>query len=55
MTDEDCKKKKFILINAMIAVANAFRARKHSHYTHRKECRYYWCEKCQAWHLTSKK
>jgi len=44
-----CRKKCFDKIGAMLAVAEA----KHSPDTRRLEERYYWCEQCRAYHLTS--
>lgn len=53
-----CKKKKFTKLNAMIIIAlyEGKRKNKYRNYKNlkRKEVRYYYCNECKAWHLTSK-
>jgi len=50
-----CNKRKFSKLSAMICVANSeFTNKKYKGHTKRKECRFYYCEKCKSYHLTSK-
>ena len=49
-----CKKKKFrTILDALIALSEAVNDRKKGNYQ-REEKRYYYCETCNVYHLTSK-
>lgn len=50
-----CNKRKFSKFEAMLYLAQAnmsYKRRKGK--SKRKECRYYYCSQCNAYHLTSK-
>lgn len=48
-----CRKRKYDKIGAMFALA---KTKHNANYNHnRKETRIYFCEKCNAYHLTSQK
>ena len=46
---QECKKRKFDKIAAMLVIANAQRSR----LSKRQERRIYWCDDCNAYHVTS--
>jgi len=48
-----CKKRKLDKIKALLIVANSQKRSQKSH--NRKEIRYYYCEDCKSFHVTSKK
>ena len=49
-----CNKKRFTKFEAMLYLANSdLRYKKTKGRTKRKECRYYYCNVCKAYHLTS--
>lgn len=49
-----CNKKKFTKFEAMLYLANSdLRYKQSKGKTRRKECRYYYCKQCNAYHLTS--
>ena len=49
-----CNKKKFSKFEAMLYLVNSdFKNKKRKGRTKRKECRYYYCKQCNAYHLTS--
>ena len=49
-----CNKKKFTKVEAMMRIANAeVEYKKRKGRSKRRECRYYWCNECKAFHLTS--
>jgi len=48
-----CKKLKLDKIKAMLIIANA--QKKSRKNFNRKELRYYWCDTCNSYHVTSKK
>ena len=48
-----CSKKKFDKIKAMLILANSNKQTQMNF--NRKEVRYYYCEDCNAYHLTSKR
>ena len=49
-----CDKEKFTKLEAMIYLANSDLIDKiRKGRTKRKECRYYYCDECKAYHLTS--
>lgn len=47
-----CNKKKFTKFEAMLYLVNSDYRQKRGR-TKRKECRYYYCKECDAYHLTS--
>ena len=50
-----CTKRKFSKFEAMLFLAQASMNRKRRKgKSRRKECRYYYCKQCNAYHLTSK-
>jgi hypothetical protein len=53
MNRQNCKKKKLDRIKAMMIIANANKQTQFNF--NRKEIRYYWCEECQSYHVTSQK
>lgn len=49
-----CNKKKFTKFEAMLYLVNSdYRNKRNKGRTKRKECRYYYCKHCNAYHLTS--
>lgn len=48
-----CKKKKLDKIGAMLVISNAQKPTQKNF--KRRELRFYWCEKCQAYHTTKQK
>ena len=48
-----CKKKKLDKIEAMLVISNAQKQTQKNF--KRRELRFYWCEKCQAYHTTKQK
>ena len=49
-----CNKKKMTKFEAMLYLANSdLRYKQHKGRTKRRDCRYYYCKKCNAYHLTS--
>lgn len=49
----ECNKKRLTKINAMLIIANSQKRAQKNH--NRNEIRYYWCDTCNAYHVTSKK
>ena len=50
-----CTKRKFSKFEAMLVLVQAeMRYKKKNGKSKRKECRYYYCKQCNAYHLTSK-
>lgn len=51
----NCRKRSMTLLDAMLTVANARGARacKRHGWQKRNERRYYFCEECEAFHVTS--
>lgn len=50
-----CNKKKFTKFEAMLYLAQAsMNYKKRKGRSKRRECRYYYCKQCNAYHLTSK-
>lgn len=50
-----CIKKKFTKLEAMMYVARSeMKNKKRKGKSKRKECRYYYCNECNAYHMTSK-
>jgi len=49
-----CKKVKFESKKDAITALNHIQ-KFGKRFKYRKECRYYYCSKCEAWHITSKK
>ena len=49
-----CTKKKFTKLEAMMYIAQAeMQYKKRKGRSKRRECRYYYCEECNTYHLTS--
>lgn len=49
-----CNKRKFSKFEAMLYLVNSeFKDKQKKGRTKRKECRYYYCRQCNAYHLTS--
>lgn len=53
--DNKCKKRKFTKLDCMIILSNINYRLKKNKYTKRKEIRYYKCELCGYYHLTSQR
>lgn len=51
---QECKKKKYTKAGAMTWLAKAYYKRHILGDKKRKECRYYYCDSCKAFHVTSK-
>ena len=50
-----CNKRKFSKFEAMLYLAQASMSyKKRKGRSRRRECRYYYCKECNAYHLTSK-
>jgi hypothetical protein len=50
-----CKKRKLTKFEAMLCIANSEMINKFKKgHTKRRECRYYYCKECNAYHVTSK-
>ena len=50
-----CNKKKFTKLEAMMYIAQAeMQNKKRKGKSKRRECRYYYCKECNAYHMTSK-
>ena len=50
-----CTKRRFNKLEAMIFVAQAeMQYKKRKGRSKRRECRYYYCKECNAYHMTSK-